>query len=148
MTGLNVLVAGVNWSPPEAQVTVARRVLTFLEDRRVLFVNYSWEIPDECIDSVLAIREYLTQEMQTLQGECQLSGHLRAMRAACRRYLSDETDGAPGDRARRWSGGHFGMELAFGELRATFGVHIAAMAAEYGLDVESQLASILPPADG
>jgi hypothetical protein len=35
---------------------------------------------------------------------------------------------------------------AIGELRGVFGIHIAAVAASHGLDVEGDLASILPAA--
>jgi hypothetical protein len=34
-----------------------------------------------------------------------------------------------------------------GELRATFGTHLAALAYQYGLDVEPDLGSILPSLD-
>lgn len=34
---------------------------------------------------------------------------------------------------------------AVGELRGVFGIHIAQLAAQYGIDVEDDLASILPP---
>ena len=36
---------------------------------------------------------------------------------------------------------------ALGELRGVFGIHIGMIAAKYGLDVEDELASILPEAD-
>ena len=36
---------------------------------------------------------------------------------------------------------------ALGELRGVFGVHVGILAAKYGLDVESELASILPEED-
>jgi hypothetical protein len=35
---------------------------------------------------------------------------------------------------------------AVGELRGVFGVHVARLAASHGLDVEDELASILPEA--
>ena len=41
ITGLSVPVFGVSWTPPAAEVTIARRVVTFLEDRRVLY-NPTW----------------------------------------------------------------------------------------------------------
>ena len=37
--------------------------------------------------------------------------------------------------------------VALGELRATFGIHIAALAYQFDIDVESDLASILPSED-
>jgi hypothetical protein len=39
------------------------------------------------------------------------------------------------------------LETALGELRGVFGIHIAKLAAEYGLDIEDDLASILPARD-
>jgi hypothetical protein len=33
---------------------------------------------------------------------------------------------------------------ALGELRAVFGVHVAQLSAKFGIDVEDDLASILP----
>lgn len=146
INGFSTPVAGISWNPPEAETTVARRVLTYLEDRRVLYANYSWEIPDECVHSIIELRAYLTAELQQLRAPNELAGHLRALRAACRRFLSpDDEDGNV--RRHRWHTGRFGFELALGELRATFGLHIAAIAAKYGLDVEDGLSSILPPQD-
>lgn len=36
---------------------------------------------------------------------------------------------------------------ALGEMRGTFGVHLARIAAQFRLDIEDQLASILPAKD-
>jgi hypothetical protein len=38
-----------------------------------------------------------------------------------------------------------GFMLALGELRAHFGLQIAFLATEYGLDIEDELAQIVPP---
>jgi hypothetical protein len=40
-----------------------------------------------------------------------------------------------------------GIFTALGELRAIFGIHIAQLAVKYGIDVEYELASILPIED-
>lgn len=39
------------------------------------------------------------------------------------------------------------MESTIGELRGVFGVHLAQLAAAFGLDIEDDLASILPVSD-
>lgn len=147
VTGLSVPIFGLQWNPPEAECAVARRVLTFLEDRRVLYVPSEMELPDHCVESVLRIREFLTAELGKLSNDQDLSQSLRAMRAACRKFLHTvEAD----DRRAIHFGAHQGhyaswvFNGAVGELRGVFGVHIARLAASHGLDVEDELATILP----
>jgi hypothetical protein len=48
---------------------------------------------------------------------------------------------------RHWPTGlqDWTLNQAIGELRGVFGVHLALVAARYGVDVEEDLATILPP---
>jgi hypothetical protein len=110
-------------------------VFSFLEDRRVLYNPYNIEIEHEVSESVLEIRRELTKAIQALPEDSPAAPALRAMRAACRAYL---------DQSRRFP--HYpGFLLALGELRAHFGLQIAYLAIEYGLDIEDELAQIIPP---
>jgi hypothetical protein len=69
------------------------------------------------------------------------------MRDACRKCLATvEADdrriiqfGAHQNHYASWI-----FNGAIGELRGVFGIHIAALAVSHGLDVEGDLASILP----
>lgn len=124
LTGISSPIFGVSWNPPAADVTVARRVVSFLEDRRVLYADESIEVVEHCVRSVIEIRHYLTSEIQHL-GESELSGSLRAMRAACRKFLDcvDDDRGAViryGLHEGHWASWRFGGAL--GELRGVFGV--------------------------
>lgn len=147
LTGLSVPVFGVQWNPPEAECVAARRVLAFLEDRRVLYVPSEMEVPHHCVESILRIREFLTDELGKLDREQKLARILRAMRGACRKFLATVQVDDP--RIIQFGGerDHFASWIfngAVGELRGVFGVHIASLAASYGLDVEDELALILP----
>lgn len=149
LTGFSTPVFGVQWNPPESQRAVARRVIAFLEDRRVLFVPSEMEVPGHCVQSILRIREFLTQELGGLDSDQPLAQSLRAMRAACRKCLATvEAD----DRRIIEFGAHYNhyaswiFNGAIGELRGVFGIHIATLAVAHGLDVEGDLASILPAA--
>jgi hypothetical protein len=147
VTGLSVPIFGVQWNPPEAECVAARRVLAFLEDRRVLYVPSEMEVPHHCVESILRIREFITAELGKLASQSELGASLRAMRAACRKFLA--TVEADDRRIIEFasSRSHFASWVfngAVGELRGVFGIHIARIAAAHGLDVEDQLASILP----
>lgn len=147
VTGFSVPIFGMQWNPPEAECAVARRVISFLEDRRVLYLPSEMEVPHQCVESVLRIREFLTAELGALDSGREIALCLRAMRAACRKFLASVDNE---DRRIIQFGaehGHYASWIfngAVGELRGVFGIHIARLAASHGLDVEDELASILP----
>jgi hypothetical protein len=148
LTGFSTPVFGVSWNPPESERGIARRVIAFLEDRRVLYNPYHIEIDDQVTSSVLDIRQALTTEIGSLDAQSELAAHLRAMRAACRKYLDDTGPGSHRLDPPPWRGPfEFGFFLQLGELRATVGGHVAAIAVMYGLDVEGDLAEVLPALD-
>jgi hypothetical protein len=66
-------------------------MITFLEGRRVLFVDESIEGPQLVRSSLLEVRRNLTSDIQQLAERDRSS--LRAMRAGCRRVLESVNDG-------------------------------------------------------
>ena len=196
LTGFSTPFFGVSWKPPEPQREVVRRLLSFLEDRRVLFNPYFLEVEWQVEQSVIEIRRRLTETLDELSENSPAEASVRAMRAACRRFLDEPHLDAPhlgmdigkpirrmfvvpththenkthkpkrgpgnrekathedvGDLEDALTGqrsGHpdgSGFLIALGELRATFGTHIAFLAAQYGIDIEGDLASVLPAVD-
>lgn len=146
LTGISTPVFGISWNPPESDLAIARRVLRYLEDRRVLYVPHELELPEHCVHSVLEIRHYLTHELGSLQ-DGPLSQALSAMRAACRKFLDTVQVDDHRIIQHGFDNGHYASWVflsAIGELRGVFGVHIAALASAHGLDVERQLAAIIP----
>lgn len=151
LTGISTPVFGISLNPPETERVVAKRIVAFLEDRRVLYSPSEVEVPQYCVDSVIEIRHILSGELGTLDRRSSLAQSLSAMRAACWKFLdtvqADERNfiryGADRSHYASWV-----FIAAIGELRGVFGVHLAALAAAYGVDVEAQLAAILPAATG
>jgi hypothetical protein len=145
LTGIGSPWVSAQWNPPPAQRAVAKRVIALLEDKRVLYANYAWEEPRHCALSVLDIREALTQELGNLEPGIEIADTLRALRAACRKFLtamgSEDGAGRPRYRDDR------DFLTALGEFRAVVGVHTAIIAAKFGVPVEGELASTLPLAD-
>lgn len=151
LTGFSIPIFGISWNPPEAEVTIVRRIISFMEDRRVLYAPSEVEVPDHCVQSVLRIREFLTHELAPIEPDSELGQSLRALRSSCRKFLN--TVQADEGRIIRFgsSQGHYASWVfisAIGEMRGVFGVHLAKLAAAYGLDVEDDLAKIFPAENG
>jgi hypothetical protein len=68
-------------------IAVARRIITFLEDRRVLYNPYHMEDPRHCIQSVIEIRQFLTAELSNLSGDEELVQNLRGIKGNKRDIL-------------------------------------------------------------
>lgn len=150
LTGISSPVFGVSWNPPEAEVTAAKRIIAYLEDRRVLYQPTEMEHPSHCVASVLDIRGFLTDELGKLDPHEPLAQNLQAMRAACRKFLTT-VDDEPGPHGflvdpvqYSWSLGCWTFLAALGDLRTTVGLHVAMIAVRNGLDIEGDLATILP----
>lgn len=141
LTGISTPIGGVSWTPPADESDVARNLLVFLEDRRVLFIPYDMEVGLYVLRSVEEIRTRLTKDLEQLARTSTLGESIAAMRASCRKFMTQTQDDPM---ARR----HWHMEgmiwQALGELRAIFGLHIARIACAYDLEIEEQLIPILP----
>jgi hypothetical protein len=142
--GFSVPVFGVSWDPPEPEKQVAQRVVRFLEDRRVLFNPPHMEFLPHCVESVVEMRTFLTNELGALGSDGVLVESLVGMRAACRKFMNQVRPGRSGSGVPMW--GEEGGELmaALGELRGVVGIHLARLAVAYGIDVEDELSQILP----
>jgi hypothetical protein len=156
ITGFSTPLGGVQWEPPEDERKVARAFLTFLEDRRVLFNPYQLEVEEQVIQSLLTIREKATDALARLTDRSQATAPIKAIRAACRRFLDEPHADYRHLEHRRWPRADLdratgrtdsGFFVALGELRATVGMQVAALAVAYGLPVDDDLASILPAED-
>ena len=147
LTGISTPLGGVSWQSSDLEVSAARRVIAFLEDRRVLYAPEEMEMAEHCIRSVLEIRHFLSDEIGKHDTGSGFAASLRAMRAACRKLL--DRVGVDGREVALYANHHghwasWTFYSALGEMRGTFGVHLAKIAAEFKLDIEDRLAEILP----
>ena len=88
LTGISTPFGGASWQPAEMEIAAARRVIAFLEDRRVLYEPSEMEVPSHCVHSVIEIRHRLSDELGKLDGGSDLAAGLRALRAAAGSSLS------------------------------------------------------------
>ena len=145
LTGFSTPIFGVSWNPPADKREIVSQLVTFLEDRRALYQPYHLEHGPWVSESILEIRRELTSALKNCPDDAELVEPLRAMRAACRKYL-DTTD-PHARRVHNPYGGEMMFASALGELRGLFGLHLARLCVAFGIDVEEELASMFPIAD-
>jgi hypothetical protein len=150
ITGISTPIFGISWNPDHTERDIARQVIAYLEDRRVLYAPCELERPDHCVESVLQIRKFLTEKIGETPEKTELINSLKAMRAACRKFLNSVGDRHNDIVRFGFQNGHYAswkFLSAVGELRGTFGNHITKIAVAYGIDVEGDLESTLPEED-
>ena len=150
LTGISTPFVGISWNPPPLEVNVARKVITFLEDRRVLYAPSEMEVPSHCVASIIEIRQFLTEQLSNLDPSSELGSSLRAMRASCRKFLDTISVRHDDIVKSAHHNGHWASWVflgALGELRGVFGIHLTKIAAQYKIDIEKDLSTILPALD-
>jgi hypothetical protein len=67
---------GVSWQSSDLEVSAARRVIAYLEDRRVLYAPEEMEVASHCVQSVLEIRHFLSGELGKLDAKSEFAGRV------------------------------------------------------------------------
>lgn len=144
ITDISAFGFGVGWEKTASDAVVARAVIHFLENRMLLFGVRHMEDERFCVLSAIECRNFLTEQMGMPGVGSSLLRSLRAMRLAMRQFV--ERGGPYGQNfSHRESYGTDAFSLALGELRSQVGLHVAAIAYQYKIEVEDDLATILPP---
>ena len=144
VNGFGAFGIGLNWEKVPGDEEVARAVISFLEDRRLLFGDRHMEDELHCVQSANEIRHFVTSRITEAKPGRSLEASLREIRRACRQFVERAGPNACNFRDRHFGHWTDAFSLALGELRATVGLHAALIASQYDLPVEPELASILP----
>lgn len=148
LTGFSIPMGGIQWTDvPDYERATAKAVLSYLEDRRVLFGDRHLEDQIYCLQSVFSIRAFLTDRLTTDSeiGD-ELSDTLKAMRACCRKFIEAGGHNAENfDPSRRFSPYEADpFSLALGDFRTSICFYAAGLARLYKITVAEELAAILP----
>ncbi len=146
-TGLTVMGVSAQWEFVESERDVARELVYFLEDRRVLFGRRHMEDEYQCVRSVMEIRRSISGLLSRTSERSQLTASLRAIRAACRDFLSAAGPDGRSFHAQGFiypGGDEFSDALA--ALRTKVGIQVALIGNFYDdLDISVDLQEIMPP---
>ncbi|MEZ8727220.1 DUF6650 family protein [Vibrio cyclitrophicus] len=142
VNGISTPIFGISWNPDNTEKDQARKLIIYLEDRRVLFYEEEKEGISYARQSVESIRERLTEFLEEFDTDKELVKSVRSFRAACRAFCNEvgaidlNSEPQPVQRSILHS------ELV--KLRKAAGKTVGALSVSYGLDVEDELASIIP----
>lgn len=149
MTGVSAAVGGAQWERRDDDAEIARRVLNLFADRRMLWKDFSVEIEEHCVVSANKVRDALGGHLDNPEIGTDLTRRLGLLQRLFRDFV-DEVGPAGEDRhGHRWSThGIDVLSMALGRLRGLVGVQVGELAALYGLDVDDDLASLVPDQHG
>lgn len=124
---------------PESAGVIAKRVITFLEDQRILYVPYIMEDAAFCVVSAERMRRFLTEQLSILSLPDDLKNNIREMRSACRKFMQEVVILPGGSEPSTLV-----LVEALKKLRATFVQQIEILAARYYITgIDKDLASML-----
>jgi hypothetical protein len=142
ITGISTPLFGLQWTPSVVESDVAREIVVFLEDRRVLYRPDEDEGPSYCRQSVERIREKLTDNLLRFSSSGEINKLLREFRTQCRKFCDEIGSPKFPKLARPVQRSILKRELE--KLRLVAGKVIGALSISYGIDVEDELAAIIP----
>lgn len=142
ITGFSVPVCGLQWTPPQSEAKVARDLIRELEDRRVFYRPEEQEGHAYCLRSVTEICHLLTEALKVIEPKTQIGKNIAALRKASRDFC--DAIGDPGFDAAPRPAQRSALATELAKFRRAAGREIGCIAIAYGLDVEDELASIIP----
>lgn len=152
ITGISTPVLGLQWNAPVRNAEYARRIISFLEDRRVLYAPWNQEIVAFATGSIEEIRDRLTELLDECGNRPKLAKPLKTMRSACRDFLTatQEIQGYVVQEAvfqEKWDPAAKKYFVELSRLRTIFGISIADIVLEFHIEVAEELAAIIPNYD-
>lgn len=95
LTGVSIPLGGLQWNPKPDDREAIRKLVVFLEDRRVLHIDETGDLahksahhlvyPEWVMQSILETRQRVTNTLEELDFDATPKAILEEMRAACRR---------------------------------------------------------------
>ncbi|MGK9003728.1 DUF6650 family protein [Citrobacter europaeus] len=140
ISGISCPLFGIQWNPPTYSSDIAREIVLFLENKRVLFNFPQNEVINICILSANEIRvELVNQQKKT--NDTKLNEVIRKMLYCTRDFVNKAEQISLGTNTVVMQSM---LERELLGYRRKMGNLIAILSVRYGIDVGDELAVILP----
>ena len=114
----------------------------------MLFNDCAEEELGHCLQSAEQIRSFMTDELGKLSDNSPLLPYFRAIRKTSREFMDHFPQGSIRALDRhRFSLQEASLFIRLGQLRSAIGLEVALIAARWEIDVEDDLARVLPRFD-
>jgi hypothetical protein len=144
ITGVGVgtpLVSGsISWEYVASNQDLARRVIVFLEPRRVLTESPQRTDYEQCRLSAQDIKNFLTLEIMNVKAGGPLEAWFKSMRSACLAF-----DNAAGINSANFIRDPDLFQACLRAFRDVMGKQIGSLAATFNIPLEPELQAIVPP---
>ncbi|MEQ8676538.1 MAG: hypothetical protein RIC84_25205 [Aggregatilineales bacterium] len=149
ITGFQIPIigAGLSWEPKELDISKANKLFVYLDDKRVLYYDPEWEFMPHVIESVANIRQYIVEKiLMETDSDSPLYESCKELRDASVEFLdlTEKLERREGGMPEWKETNYRLMRMVLGRLRRRFGKELAKLAILYKVDVEDNLATILP----
>jgi hypothetical protein len=146
LTGLGLQAGSVGgslqWEYVESNKDVVHRVLTHLEDKRVLWDHLGREDPVLCMKSAQKIRGLVTLEIPNVKQRGPVDKSLTRIRQAARNFVE-----FGGPDARDYISDLTFFNECVVAMRTTIGEEVVWLASEFNIDLEDDFVASLPGQD-
>jgi hypothetical protein len=126
-----------DWKPKQSDKIMIRDFIRFLEVHPPLYKPFKVEAPPGIEEIVVEIRRKITELLADPEIDDRTAGILKTMRGALRKYL---------DTTQNIKGRKYIRDIIFPliELRSVIGLCVGILAVMYVIDVDKNLASLIP----
>lgn len=142
VTGVGLLGFSLDMEYVDSNKDVVRRVLTRLEDMRVLGDDDTREDGEFCRRAAEKIRDLLNLEIPNVKHGGTLEASFKKMRKSARDFIT-----AAGPHAQRFTDDFAHFHACLAALRVSIGEEMVALASEFKIDLDDDLLRSLPVAD-
>lgn len=131
----------VQWEYVQSNKDLARRVVVFLEDRRVLTGNPHRDLEDADFARLSAdsIRNFMTAEIFNVKDGGELEAAFKSIRNACKAFV----DGA-GTHSIKYQNDARYFHAMLTSMRQTVGQELGWLAEDYGIKLTPEVQAIVP----